>query len=627
MRFDPIPVRGSMRRERILSWVVGLVFAFVLLRLFTMQVLQGTRYRELSEENRIRVEVLTAPRGEIRDRRGLLLADNIPSFTVTLDPFDPAYQGHPALLDSTVAQLGRILGGDPAELREKVKRERRRSFVPIRLMRNVDMKSVAYVSEHAATLPGVDVESEPLRRYPLGSMGSHLLGYVGEISDKELEDPRYADYLRGDLTGRMGVERQYEKVLRGVDGKRFVEVNALGRKAELLGDKRPILPKRGTDLTLTVDLALQRAAEEAFEPGARGAVVAIDPRNGDVLALASRPNYDPNELATGISFKRWKELSEGENHALFNRAIQAAYPPGSTLKPFVILSALAAGAIEPGTTFRETCDGAFQFGSRPFRCWNPNGHGTLALRGAMAQSCDVYFYQLGIRLGLDRLSSFMKTLGLSQRSGIDLPQERRGLFPDHAWYDKRFGVGRWSRGLILNLAIGQGETSVTPVKLAQITAMIANGGMMWRPRLVQEATREGAKISLGPAAPDSLSHHLALNPRDVQRVQESMEAVVYDPHGTGGLAKVEGVRVAGKTGTAQNPHGDDHALFICYAPAEAPEIAIAVLVENAGHGGSEAAPVAQKVLYAYFHPAAAESARIAALKPASRSPAVPPRRD
>ncbi len=626
MRFDPIPVRGSTRRERILSWAVGLVFAFVLLRLFTMQVLQGTRYRELSEENRIRVEVLTAPRGEIRDRQGRLLADNIPSFTVTLDPFDPAYQGHPALLDSTVEHLGRILGGDPVELREKVKRERRRSFVPIRLMRNVDMKSVAYVSEHAATLPGVDVESEPLRRYPLGSMGSHLLGYVGEISDKELEDPRYADYLRGDLTGRMGVERQYEKVLRGVDGKRFVEVNALGRKAELLGDKRPILPKRGTDLTLTVDLALQRAAEEAFEPGARGAVVAIDPRNGDVLALASRPNYDPNELATGISFKRWKELSEGENHALFNRAIQAAYPPGSTLKPFVILCALAARAIEPGTTFRETCDGAFQFGSRPFRCWNPRGHGTLALRGAVAQSCDVYFYQLGIRLGLDRLSSFMKTLGLSQRSGIDLPQERRGLFPDPAWYDKRFGVGRWSRGLILNLAIGQGECSVTPVKLAQITAMIANGGMMWRPRLVREATREGAKISLEPAAADSLSHRLSLNARDLQRVQESMEAVIYDPHGTGGLAKVEGVRVAGKTGTAQNPHGDDHALFICYAPAEAPEIAIAVLVENAGHGGSEAAPVAQKVLHAYFHPAAAESARIAALKPAALAPAAPPRR-
>lgn len=626
MRFDPIPVRDSTRRERILSWAVGLIFAFVILRLFAMQVLQGSRYRELSEENRIRVEVLTAPRGEIRDRRGRLLADNIPSFTVTLDPYDPAYQGHPALLDSTVARLGVILGEDPREIQEKVKRERRRSFVPIRLKRNVDMKSVAYVSEHASTLPGVDVESEPLRRYPLGPMGSHLLGYVGEISDKELEDPRYTDYLRGDLIGRNGVERQHEKVLRGVDGKRFVEVNALGRKAELLGDKRPILPKRGTDLTLTIDLDLQRAAEDAFAPGARGSVVAIDPRNGEVLALASRPNFDPNELATGISFKRWKELSEGENHALFNRAIQAAYPPASTLKPFVVLCGLGTRAIEPGTTFRETCDGAFQFGSRPFRCWNPRGHGTLALRGAMAQSCDVYFYQLGIRLGLDRLSGFMKTLGLSRRTGIDLPQERRGLFPDPAWYDKRFGVGRWSRGLILNLAIGQGEASVTPVKLAQITAMIANGGMMWRPRLVRETTREGAKVPHGPARPDSLSYRLELNPRDIRLVQEAMEAVVYDQRGTGGLAKVEGVHVAGKTGTAQNPHGEDHALFICYAPAEAPEIAIAVLLENAGHGGSEAAPVAQKVLNAYFHPAAAESARVEARQAAPSAPAAVPRR-
>lgn len=626
MRFDPIPVRGSARRERILAWAVGLVFAGLIFRLFSMQVLQGTRYRELSEENRIRVEVLTAPRGEIRDREGRLLADNIPSFTVTLDPYDPAYTDRSALLDSTVSRLAVILGEDPIEIREKVKRERRRSFVPIRLKRNVDMKTVAVVSEHEASLPGVDVESEPLRRYPLGPMGSHLLGYVGEISDKELDDPKYAAYLRGDLVGRIGIERQYEDLLRGVDGKRFVEVNALGRKAELLGDKRPILPKRGTDLTLTIDLNLQRAAEQAFAPGARGAVVAIDPRNGDVLALASRPNFDPNELTTGISFKRWKELSEGDNYPLFNRAIQAAYPPGSTLKPFVILCALAANAIEPGTTFRETCDGAFQFGTRRFRCWNPRGHGTVALRGAVAQSCDVYFYQLGIRLGLDRLSAFMKTLGLSQKSAIDLPQERRGLFPDPAWYDKRFGVGRWSRGLILNLAIGQGECSVTPVKLAQITAMIANGGMMWRPRLVREAKSDGSKVALGAARADSISRRLDLDPRDIRLVQESMEAVIYDAHGTGGMAKVEGVRVAGKTGTAQNPHGEDHALFICYAPADAPEIAIAVMVENAGHGGSEAAPVAQKVLHAYFHPAAAESARVAAEQVAAKAPAAAAKR-
>ncbi len=621
MAFDPLPMRGAARRERLMAWAVTAVFSLILLRLFTMQVLQGGRYRELSEENRIRVEVLTAPRGEIRDRKGRLLADSVPSFTVTLDPFDRAYQDDPALLDSTVVRLAALLGENPDDFREKVKRERRRSFTPIRLKRNVPMGSVAFVSEHAATLPGVDVESEPLRRYPLGPMGSHLLGYVGEVSDKELEDPAYANYLRGDLVGRMGIERQYEAWLRGVDGKRFVEVNALGRKAELLGDKRPVLPRRGADLTLTIDLDLQRAAEEAFEPGARGAVVAIDPRTGEVLALASRPNYDPNEFSTGISLKRWKELSEGGNYPLFNRAVQAAYPPGSTLKPFVALCGLATRVIDAGTTFRETCDGAFQFGSRAFRCWNPRGHGTLAMRAAIAQSCDVYFYQLGIRLGLDRLAEFMKGIGLAERSGIDLPQERRGLFPDGAWYDKHYGAGRWSRGLVLNLSIGQGEASVTPVKLAQITAMIANGGTLWRPHLVRGASRDGAAVAIAPARADSVTRHVVFEPSMLRRVQEAMEAVVYDQHGTGALSRVEGVRVAGKTGTAQNPHGEDHALYICYAPADAPEIALAVLAENAGHGGSEAAPIAQKVLQAYFHPAAAESARVAAEASAARAAA------
>jgi len=320
MRADPIALGGWQRRERTLNIAVVGIFALVLLRLFVLQVLEGSRYRELSEENRIRVEVLTAPRGEIRDRKGRLLADCVPSFTVTLDPFDKSYTRAPARLDSTLRALGPILDVDPADLRDKIQRERKISFLPIRLKRNVDLKTVAFVSEHRDRLPGVQVESEPLRRYPLGDMGSHLLGYVGEISDKELADPAYGDYLSGDLIGRMGIERKYEKLLRGQDGKRFVEVNALGRKGDFLGEKHPVLPKRGTDLTLTIDLDVQRAAENAFEAGARGAVVAIDPRNGEVLALASKPNYDPNEFSTGITQERWNELSSGGNYPLFNRA-------------------------------------------------------------------------------------------------------------------------------------------------------------------------------------------------------------------------------------------------------------------------------------------------------------------
>ncbi|MGE5176675.1 MAG: penicillin-binding protein 2 [Hyphomicrobiales bacterium] len=609
MAFDPETLSGASRfRGRNLTVVVTVVFSLVLLRLFTMQVLQGRKYRELSEENRIRVEIIAAPRGEIRDRKGRLLADNVPSFTVTLDPFDKAYVDRPALLDSTVARLATILDEDPTELRDKVRKEKRQSFVPIRLRRNADLRSVAYVSEHAAELPGVDVESEPLRRYPYGEMASHLLGYVGEISDKEMERPEYSEYLRGDLIGRMGVEREYEHYLRGEPGKRFVEVNALGRKAELLGDKRPILPVKGADLTLTIDADLQHAAESAFAPGARGAVVALDVRSGAVLALASKPNYDPNEFSTGISQARWDQLSEGGNFPLFNRAIQAAYPPGSTLKPFVALAGLLAGAIDPGTTFRETCVGTFQFGRRAFKCWiYPRGHGTLAMRDAIAQSCDVYFYQLGLRVGLERLSDFMRKIHLSERSGIDLPQERRGLFPDADWYDRRYGAGRWSRGLILNLAIGQGETSLTPVKLAQITALIANGGTLVRPHVLEAIEQNGRPVTGLAVLRDTVETRVDIPPRIVNAVRGAMEAVIYDPHGTGGNAKVDSVRVAGKTGTAQNPHGNDHALFICFAPVDDPRIAIAVLVENAGHGGTTAAPIAQKIMEAYFHPAAAES--------------------
>jgi penicillin-binding protein 2 len=613
VRYDPDPLREPQRRERVFTILVAAVFGLVLFKLFLLQVLEGSRYRELSEENRIRVEVLTAPRGEIRDRKGRLLADNVPSFTVTIDPYDKTYVHQPARLDSMLVRLSSILGLDPEAAIAKVKQERGQSFLSIRLKRNADLKSVAYLAEHRAELPGVDIEAEPLRRYPSGAFASHLLGYVGEISDKELEDPKFSSsYIRGDLIGRMGIERQYERILRGVDGKRFLEVNALGRKAELLGDKRPILPKRGADITLTIDLDLQRAAEEAFQPGARGAVVAMDPRNGDVLALVSKPNYDPNEFSTGITQARWNELSQGGNYPLFNRAIQAAYPPGSTLKPFMALAALSVKAITTGTTFPSGCFGYFQFGRRRFGCWDHDGHGWLALRQAVARSCDVYFYQLGLRCGMDRMSDFMKRLTLSEKTGIDLPQERRGLFPDPAWYDKHYGAGRWSKGLVLNLAIGQGETTLTPVKLAQITSIVASGGTLWKPHLLRAVLRDGVSHPGEIPQADSLHRELDLSSRNLATVRDAMVAVVNDAGGTGGSAKVDSVTVAGKTGTAQNPHGQDHALFICFAPASKPEIVVAVLVENAGHGSTAAAPIAQKVLQAYFHPAPPDSAAVAA---------------
>ena len=383
---------------------------------------------------------------------------------------------------------------------------------------------------------------------------------------------------------------------------------ALGRKGDFLGEKHPVLPQRGTDLTLTIDLDLQRAAENAFEPGARGAVVAIDPRNGEVLALVSKPNYDPNEFSTGITQDRWSELSGGGNYPLFNRAIQAAYPPGSTLKPFTALAALEAGAITAGTYFAQACTGEYRFGSRLFGCWKPEGHGSLALHDAIVRSCDVYFYQLGLRIGMERLADYMAKLRLSEKTGIDLPQERRGLFPDPAWYDKHFGPGRWSKGLVLNLVIGQGECGLTPVKLAQLAAFMANGGTLWRPHLIRAVGPELPSRSIAPD--DSMKQVVTVTPRNLEIIRSAMESVVSDPTGTGGQSRVDSVSVAGKTGTAQNPHGKPHALFICFAPVESPRIAIAVLVENAGHGSTAAAPIARKVLEGFFHPAPPESAAV-----------------
>ena len=343
----------------------------------------------------------------------------------------------------------------------------------------------------------------------------------------------------------------------------------------------------------------------------------LDPRSGEVLALVSKPNYDPNEFSNGISQERWGELSQGGNYPLFDRAIQAAYPPGSTLKPFVAMAGLAGGDIDEGTHFAQSCHGEYRFGSRVFGCWKKDGHGLLSLRDAVAQSCDVYFYQLGLREGLTNLSAFLHRIGIDEKTGIDLPQERRCLFPDPAWYDRRFGPGRWSKGLILNLAIGQGESSLTPVKLAQLTALVANGGSLVTPHLVRAATT-GASPSRGGGAPtpatviplpaDIPPRDLHLPPRVMRLVRDAMGAAVEDVHGTGGSARIDSIRIAGKTGTAQNPHGKDHALFICFAPVESPEIAMAVLVENAGHGGSEAAPLAHQVLQAFFHPAPPESA-------------------
>jgi len=373
------------------------------------------------------------------------------------------------------------------------------------------------------------------------------------------------------------------------------------------------VPVPGHDLVLTIDLKVQQALEDAMADVERGAAVALDPRDGAVLGLVSRPEFDPNEFSVGLSLQRWKELSEGGTNPLLDRAIQGVYPPGSTFKVVSMLAALRHGVAEP-TTRLAPCSGRYFFGGRSFGCWKHDGHGSLDFIGALQHSCDVYFYQLGPRLGLPRLEETAREFGFGGRTGIDLPQEKKGLVPSPAWYDERWGVGRWRKGLMLNLAIGQGELLVTPVQLATMIAEAGNGGRALRPHVVREIR---GVPEFAPAKP--VRERIEADAADWNALHEALEKVVEV--GTGTAARVPGVRVAGKTGTAQNPHGKDHALFACYAPAENPTIALAFVVENSGHGGSIAAPKAGRVLERMLLPDSVYAARHPATGPAiARAP-------
>jgi len=582
-------------RFRALAGLVVAGFAIVGVALLRLQVVEHRQYAELAKENRVRLEVIRAPRGAIYDRHGELLADSAPSFSIVFRPF-PAESVDAARATSSLEYLtrvGALVGVDTAEVRQRLRTANRTGQSAV-LRRDAPFPVLAAVEETRAELPGIEVLKEPLRRYAQGSVAGHLLGYAGEINDVELDSLTAAGYRSGDLIGRSGVERRYEDVLRGIDGAEYVVVNARGKRVAAYEQEPRREPVPGHDLVLTLDLRVQRAMEQAMAGVARGAGVAIDPRDGAILAMVSRPAIDPNEFSRGISFARWRELTGDGSNPLLNRAIQGAYPPGSTFKVVSMVSCLSNG-IASANTRLEPCTGSYMYGGRAFGCWNHAGHGVLDFIGALRLSCDVYFYQLGPVLGLPRLESTARAFGLGERTGVDLPQERKGLVPDQSWYDKRWGAGKWRKGLLLNLIIGQGELLTTPLQLALMTAEVAMDGRALRPHVVREVRGERGLVE-----DKAVQSGVTARPEVWAAVHRAMEQVVVD--GTASAARVPGIRVGGKTGTAQNPHGKDHALFVCYAPMDHPEIAIAIVVENSGHGGSVAAPVAGRMLRQLYLP-------------------------
>ena len=592
---------GLKKRFLLLSLGAVAIFLLLAMRLWYLQIINVDRYRELSEKNRTRYVPITAPRGPIFDRNGDLLVDNRPAFGVSVLRQEVENR------DELLQRLSGFLGVDKSELESRWKAGRNYPiFHPLPLAEDVSRDVLERVQENSVDLPGVLIEVRPLRAYPHKEMAANLLGYLGEISDSDLQSPAFEGYRPGDFVGKSGLEKNLESYLRGKDGERRVEVDVQGKELRIL---KTLEPKPGDKVYLTLRSDLQQAAADAFGDQS-GAAVAIDVHTGEVLAMVSRPSFNPALFARGISSKEWVALLKNPRHPLQNKAIRGQYPPGSTFKIITALAALQAGVVSPSTEV--DCKGRITLGRRVFRCWKRWGHGLIDLNNAIKESCDVWFYEAGLNVGIDRIAAMARQFGLGQPLGFRLEGEKGGLVPDREWKRRRFGAS-WYDGETAIAAIGQGYDLVTPLQLATMTAAVANGGTVFRPHVVKRIEEFSGKVVL-QNSPEAI-RTVSLRDGVLRAVRRGMEAAVNDPHGTAGSCKLKQVRVAGKTGTAQvikrkadQEKGEDisyrfrdHALFVAYAPAEDPQIAVAVVVEHGGHGGSAAGPIARAIFEKYFN--------------------------
>ncbi|PJA73105.1 MAG: penicillin-binding protein 2 [Nitrospirae bacterium CG_4_9_14_3_um_filter_53_35] len=590
-------------RVKILSIVLAVFFVVLISRAWYLQIMKGGYFKERSERQRIRVERVVSPRGEFVDRNGVLLGDTKPGFDLTITLEDVRD------LDQTLARLSQLLGIPASDFYHTIRTAREngvRVFQPIRLLSNADWETVALIEVNHLDLAGVSIIPEPFRNYRDGDLFAHLFGYIGEINPAELMSGAYRNYRIGDVIGKAGLEKSLESYLKGRDGVHQIEVNSVGRVIEEIS-YRP--PESGNRAVLTMDYDLQKALEDAFGDYA-GAGVVINPNNGEVLAMISRPAYDPNLFPGGIAKEYWRQLILDPKHPLTNKAISGQYPPGSVFKIVMSIAALEEHKVTPNETLY--CRGYTFFGGRAYRCWRKQGHGAVYLHRAIVESCDVYFYEMGQRLGIDRIAYYAKGLGLGNLTGIGMDGEKPGLIPTREWKKKATGEP-WYPGENLSAAIGQGYVLVTPFQLADLIGAVANGGTVYRPQLVKRIENYKGE-TLKAFSPQVLSQ-IHISPETLNLVRDALEDVVSEPQGTGGKARINGIRIAGKTGTAQvirmNQQGEkmskelaekyqDHAWFVACGPMEKPEIAVAVIMEHGGHGGSAAAPIVRKVMEAYF---------------------------
>ncbi len=599
--YNPGRFRG---RIQIVIWLVFLAFFLLIARLWQLQIVRGDDLRKRSENNRVCIQEIKPLRGLIMDSQRNILVDNQSSFDVSIISEAAKDMGAVAV----IKKLKQLCDLDEDEIsREEASFASGRSFIPVRICKNIDRDKLAVVETNSLDLPGVVVNVVPVREYIYGNMMAHILGYVGSISSSELGRDIYAGYKPYDIVGKYGIEQYLDGYLKGESGREQVEVDVAGRRLNVLGRIEPVF---GYNVVLDIDAHLQKICWDAFDEKA-GVAIVMNPHTGAVMAMVSKPSFDPNLFNRGISGEIWKKLREDHMCPLQNRAISGQYPPGSTYKLIVAAAALEEGLINGNTEI--SCNGTYKMGDRTFRCWKKEGHGTLSLHRAIVESCDVYFYHLGEMLGVDKLAEYAGKFGLGHKTGISLPGEKGGLIPTKEWKRKRYGKP-WQKGETTSLAIGQGFTLVTPLQLLGAYCAIANGGTLYKPRLVNRIeTPDGQAISEFPPEIEGI---LPVSRKNIDILKYALWGAVNEPHGTGWLLKREEKDVCGKTGTAQvvmmeeDAPGDmndiqyklrDHALFVCFAPYKDPSVAILVIVEHGGHGGSAAATIARRIVDGYFN--------------------------
>ncbi|MEW6618136.1 MAG: penicillin-binding protein 2 [bacterium] len=582
MHIEPTESELERLRQRLvrLTTIIIIAFAILIVKAIYLQIIKGNYYQKVSENNRIRLIPITASRGMIYDCNGKILAQDIPSFDIAIIQLGLNKNE----IEQTLIKLKEIVEINLKEVMEKIQAKKNKPFEPTVIVADVDREILTKVAERTTELPGIMIQVNQKRYYTYGPICSHLLGYIGEISKEELIHKYNDGYKYGDLIGKSGIEGYYDLSLRGKNGGKQIEVDVRGRQLQVLGNMEPI---PGNNLILTIDKRLQEIANEALGEKS-GAVVVMNPNNGEILSIVSKPGFDPNMFLGHMTSTQAKQIFSDKQYPLLNRVIQAQYSPGSVFKIIVATAALEDEIINEGT--RYSCGGIYWLGNKRFICFQKEKHGSVDVMDALAHSCNIFFYQVGIKLGINKISKFAQQVGLGEKTGIDLPAEASGLVPTRRWKEEKFKES-WYWGETVNLSIGQGYILSTPLQLACALSAIVNGGKIITPRIAKQMIDSSGNIKIFNPW---VKRIIPLSNQTQKVVFKGLEDVVAK--GTGQKAYLPYLRIGGKTGTVQNPTGEDHALFVCFAPVDDPKVVIAVLVEHGGKGGIEAVPVARRIL-------------------------------